>query len=40
MVLQMLSMTFWTYFLYCAYNAKYIVQQIEKLVLHFYKKIQ
>ena len=40
LVLQMLSMTFWTHFLILCIIMLNIEPQIEKIVLHFYKKIQ
>ena len=40
LVLQMLSMTFWTQIPNTVHIMLNIEPQIEKIVLHFYKKIQ
>ena len=40
LLLQMLSMTFWTHFYNTVHIMLNIEQQIEKMVLHLYKKIR
>ena len=40
LLLQMLSMTFWTHFYNTVHIMLNIEPQIEKMVLHLYKKIR
>ena len=40
LLLQMLSMTFWTHFYNTVHIMLNIEPQIEKIVLHLYKKIR
>ena len=40
LLLQMLSMTFWTHFYKTVHIMLNIEPQIEKIVLHLYKKIR